>query len=126
MSRAGASALIPYAGGFAGFMPYRMAGDVGDTLAFRSRPRSMMGPVGSSFRLSAGSGGMGSGSRPFLNSGARAGMGSLGMGMGSSLRMSQPTTRLSALSVMPPNFGYPFRQPPSLGSSSGGMSMSMP
>jgi hypothetical protein len=124
MSRSGGSSLIPYAGGFGGFMPYRMAG--GGALAFRPRPNSTMDPVRSSFSLSSMSGGMGSGSRSFLTSRARGGMGSLTGGMGLSLGMRPQATRPGGMSVMPPSFGYPFRQPPSLGSSSGGMSISMP
>ncbi len=123
MSGSGASPLIPYAGGFGGFMPYRMASGSG---ALGFRPRPTMDPVRSSFSLSSMSGGMGSGSRSFLTSKARSGMGSLTGGMGSSQAMRQRTTRSGSMSVMPPSFGYPFRQPPSPGSSSGGMSMSMP
>src|SRR3954447_5541421 len=59
--RPGGSSLlpIPYAGGFAGFMPYRMAG--GGALAFRARPPAAMGPARTPFSLSSVSAGMSSG-----------------------------------------------------------------
>jgi hypothetical protein len=117
MSRPGGGSLIPYAGGFGGFMPYRMAG--GGTLAFRPRPGSTMDPVRSSFSLSSMSGGMGAGSRSFPSTGSRG-------VMGSSMSMRRRTTPTAGMGVMPPSFAYPFRQPPSPGSTSGGMLMSMP
>src|SRR5437879_1802042 len=51
MPRAGGGPLIPYAGGFAGFMPYRVAG--GGTMAFSARPGSRMSPTRGSFSLSS-------------------------------------------------------------------------
>jgi hypothetical protein len=124
MPRTGDSPLIPYAGGFAGFMPYRMGG--GGALAFETRRTSAMALVRSSFSLSSASGGMGSGSRLFLGSGPRIGRGSLTSGMQTSLAMRQGTTRPISMGVMPPRIGYPFRQPPRPGAATSGMFMPMP
>src|SRR5438105_4134795 len=87
MSRTGGGSLIPYAGGFAGFMPYRMAG--GGELAFRAHASTAMGPVRTSFSLMSPSAGMGSdrgsSSRFFSSLGSRRGMGTLVGGMGPDL-----------------------------------------
>ncbi len=124
MSRTGDSPLIPYAGGFAGFMPYRMGG--GGELVFQRRQTSAMAPVRSSFSLSSSAGVMRAGSRSSLSSGPRPGMGSLSTGRASSLGMRPATTRAVNVGVMPPRIGYPFRQPPRPGLSAGGMLMLMP
>jgi hypothetical protein len=99
-SGAGMSGVaIPYAGRFGGFMPYRMGG--GGNLYFQSRGSSPTASTRPSFRLSPMSGGM-------------------GQGFGSSARMSSSFAPPAAMGpgggmgVMPPSFGYPFRQPPSL------------
>jgi len=105
--------LVPYAGGFAGFMPYRM--DSGGALAFRPRPGSAMGPTRASFRLSS-SGGMAPGRRSSLNMGLRSGT--------SASSTMRPAPAGSG--VMPPNFGYPFRQPPMPGATSTGTASLMP
>lgn len=121
--------VIPYAGKFGGFMPYRMGGS--GTLSFQSRGNSPMGSGRTSFSLSPMSGGMssmsggfGSGSRTLSPIGAQGAMG-LGGGSGLGGGMNQMSgTR--GTGVMPPSFGYPFRQPPSLvspASSGAGMSM---
>lgn len=113
------SMVIPYGGMFEGFMPSRMGG--GNSLAFRSRSSAAMGSARTSFSLSPLSGGMGQnrGARMSSAFGARGGM-RLGGGMG------QRTTGPGGVGVMPPSFGYPFRQPPSLvPSATPGAGMSM-
>jgi hypothetical protein len=63
--------------------------------------------------------GIGARTRAFLSFGSQS-----GMGLGGGTRQVMPGA--GGMSVMPPNFGYPFYQPPSLltpSSSSGGMSM---
>ena len=100
--------VIPYGGMFEGFMPSRMGG--GSSLAFRSRPSAAMGSARTSFSLSPLSGGMGQSrgaARMAPAFGAPSGM-RLSGGMG------QRPTGPGGMSVMPPSFGYPFRQPPSL------------
>ena len=88
MPRTGDGPLIPYAGGFAGFIPYRMGG--GGALAFRSRRTTAMQPVRSSFNLTSASGGMGSSmgsdSRLSLTSGPRGGKGAADRRDGAQLR----------------------------------------
>jgi hypothetical protein len=119
--------IIPYAGNFGGFMPYRMGG--GSSLSFSSRGTSATGSTRTSFILSPMTGGMTSmsggmgqrfGSRPasFSSFGSQS-----GMGLGGGMRREMLGT--GSMGVMPPSFGYPFYQPPSLltPSSSGGMSM---
>ena len=105
MGGSGSGAMvIPYGGMFEGFMPSRAGG--GSVLAFRSRPSAAMGSARTSFSLAPLSGGMGMGRR-------KTGM---TRGFGASGRMG----------VMPPSFGYPFRQPPSLvPSATAGAGMSM-
>jgi hypothetical protein len=129
MTSIGASSLIiPYAGNFGGFMPYRMGG--GSDLSFASRGTSTMASGRTSFSLSPMTGamssmqtapGLGLGARPggLLPSGAR---GSMGLGGG----MREPVPVTGRMSVMPPNFGYPFYQPPRmLAPSAAGAGMSM-
>jgi hypothetical protein len=118
--------VIPYSGQFGGFMPYRMGGG---SLAFQSRGTSPMTSVRTSFSLSSMSGGMsatsggmgqglGMGSRGFSPFGS-TGVTGLGGGMST---MSGP----ARMGVMPPSFGYPFREPPSLvAPAAAGMGMSM-
>ena len=111
--------VIPYGGMFGGFMPYRMGG--GSSLSFPTRGSSTPGSGRRSFSLSPMSGGMGggfgAGSRMSSSFGSRTATGLDGM-------QSMPGTR--RMGVMPPSFGSPFRQPPSLLSpSSGGAGMSM-
>jgi hypothetical protein len=119
--------IIPYAGNFAGFMPVRTGG--GSSLSFSSRGTWAMGSARTSFSLSPITGGMnsmsgglgqgfGARSRSFPSFGSRS-----GMGKGDGLRQQMPGS--GSMSVMPPSFGYPFYQPPSLltPSSSAGMSM---
>ncbi|HEV3165823.1 MAG TPA: hypothetical protein VGZ22_17475, partial [Isosphaeraceae bacterium] len=121
--------VIPYAGKFGGFMPARMGGG---SLSFPSRDTSAMGTSRTSFSLSSMSGGMssmsggmGGGARSLSSFGSRGGMGlDGGMGLGSG--MVRPMAGAKGMGVMPPSFGYPFYQPPSLLSpSSAGMGMSM-
>ena len=119
--------IIPYAGNFGGFMPYRMGG--GSNLSFQSRGESAMASTRASFSLSPLNGGMtsmsagmgqgfGARTRAFSSFGSQG-----GIGLGGGTRQAMPGA--SGMSVMPPNFGYPFYQPPSLLAplSSGGMSM---
>jgi hypothetical protein len=119
--------IIPYAGNFGGFMPYRMGG--GGSLSFQSRGASAMESTRTPFSLSPLTGGMtsmsggmrqgvGARTRPFSSIGSQS-----GMGLGGGTRQVMPSA--GGMSVMPPNFGYPFYQPPSLltPSSSGGKSM---
>jgi hypothetical protein len=116
--------VIPYGGGLSGFMPSRMGGG-GTGLSFSSRNSSMLGAAQSSFRLSSLSNEMSMPSVRFgQRLGGRAGMGGslstsgLGGGMNRAMEMRRE-------SVTPPNFGYPFYQPPSLfGPSSTFMGMS--
>jgi len=76
--------IIPYAGNFGGFMPYRMGG--GSSLSFSSRGTSAMGSTRTPFSLSqmtggmtSMSGGMGQGfgarTRAFSSLGSQSGMG---------------------------------------------------
>ena len=127
-SMGGGSPIIPYAGNFGGFMPYRMGG--GSSLSFSSRGTSAMGSARTSFSLSpmtggmtSMSGGMGQGfgarSRSLSSFGLQG-----GMGLGDGMRQQMPGA--GSMSVMPPSFAYPFYQPPSLltpSSLSEGMSM---
>jgi hypothetical protein len=121
------SPIIPYAGNFGGFMPYRMGG--GSSLSFQSRGASAMESTRTPFSLApmtggmtSMSGGMGQGfgarTRALSTFGSQS-----DMGLGGGTRQVMPGA--GGMSVMPPNFGYPFYQPPSLlaPSSSGGMSM---
>jgi hypothetical protein len=135
MSRTSSGSLIPYAGGFAGFMPYRMAG--GGALAFRTRPSSAMGPARMAFgmsALSAGlspmSGAMGLNRGPGISSSSTmrspSGVGTIVGGLGQNPLMRQGMPSTIGMDVMPPSFGYPFRQPTSVLTPSSGMSMSMP
>jgi hypothetical protein len=122
------SPMVPYAGNFGGFMPYRMGSST--SLSFSSRGTSAMGPTRPPFSLSpitggmtSMSGGMGQGfgerTRAFSSLGSQSGMGLDG-------RMRQQMPGAAGMSVVPPNFGYPFQQPPSLlGPSSSDTGMSM-
>jgi hypothetical protein len=106
------SPMIPYAGSFGGFMPYRMAGGSSGPLSFTARGNSVQEPTRTSFRLSQMSSGMGVGSGS--GSGLLAPWGTQStMRPGSGL-MGQPMRGSTNTSVMPPNFGYPFYRPPSL------------
>ena len=100
---------IPYSGRFGGFMPYRMGGS--GSLSFQTRGPSSTGPTRTSFGLS-----------PMTPMSAPMGSGAgtrIGGGM-------SPMTGPRGMGVMPPSFGYPFRQPPSLNSPSySGMGTSM-
>jgi hypothetical protein len=118
------SPMIPYAGSFGGFMPYRMASGASSPLSFSPRGGSVLEPTRRPFRLLPMSSGMGVGSGP--TSGLRAPLGGRDfMRIGDGL-LSQPMGAGNNTNVMPPSFGFPFYQPPSLlstGSSSSGMSM---
>lgn len=121
--------IIPYAGKFGGFMPYRMGGG---SLSFQSRSTSAMGSGRASFSLSPMSGGMspmsggmGGGARSPSTFGRQSVMGMDG-GTGLGGGMGRPSSGGGRMGVMPPSFGYPFYQPPSLLSpSSAGSGMSM-
>jgi hypothetical protein len=123
MAGLGSSSLvIPYAGSFSGFMPIRMGSGGASGLSLSSRGTAVMQSSRTSFSLAPMSGGMGTGFWPRTRS--------LGSFSTQSLRggglMSQPMGGTGNRNVMPPNFGYPFYQPPSLlspGTSAAGMSM---
>jgi hypothetical protein len=113
---ASGSPIVPYAGNFGGFMPYRMGG--GSSLSFLSRGTSAMGSARTSFSLSPMTGemttmeggvgrGFGARARAVSSFGSQSGMGLGG-------RTQQVMPGAGGVSVMPPNFGYPFYQPPSL------------
>ena len=123
--------LIPYSGTFEGFMPSRMGG--GSALSFRSRPAAAMGSPRTSFSLSPLTGGMSSmsgvpgrfraGTRAMSSFGSR---GTMGLGVGTGLGGMRRMPSVGGTSVMPPNIGYPFRQPPNLvAPSTSGTGMSM-
>jgi len=124
-SMGSSSPIIPYAGSFGGFMPYRMSSGGGSGLSFSTRGSSMMESSRTSFSLAPMSTGMGTGFAPRTRSPASfSSQGFRGPGGGGPL--SQPMGPARNPSVMPPNFGYPFYQPPSLlspASSAAGMSM---
>jgi hypothetical protein len=123
--------IIPYAGNFGGFMPYRLggAGSAGG-LSFSSRTAPVMGSARTSVsrspllgRLSSMPTGMGRGFGSRVQ--IRRSLGSSGsMSLGGGMR--EPDAGPGSTSVMPPSFAYPFYQPPSLvGPSSPGAGMSM-
>ncbi len=129
----GSTAYLPYSGNAHGFVPYRggSGGGLGVQPIARRLPQASIGgtmmaetPIGGGSL----SGGMGGGARGGMGMGAGSGRGILlpfgyegGLGMRGMAPMSGgiSTRRMSA----GPGFGYPFRVPMSLGSSS---SMSMP
>ena len=106
--------IIPYGGSLSGFMPYRMGGG---GLTFGTRNSSAIGSGRSSFRMSSLVGGMpmstaafGRGANtPTAAIGSLRAPGLMDLGGGMSRSMSRDEK-----SVMPPSFGYPFYQPPSL------------
>lgn len=115
----GAGTTAPLGGRAGAGMPTGMGG--GGGLGFRPRPTpSMAGGTRAAFTVGPMSGGMGMGMgrRPFAlrSSGSGSGLGGM--------RRSMASPR--GMGVMPPSFGSPFRQPPSLlGPSSPGAGMSM-
>ena len=121
----GAGTVAPFGGRFGAAMPSGMGG--GGGLAFRPRPSATMSSSRTAFTIGPMGGGMsdgmggGSGRRPF----ALPDLGSAGfLGSGVGMRWQMPAT--GGMGVMPPSFGYPFRQPPSLLTpSSPGTGMSM-
>jgi hypothetical protein len=126
MAGLGSSSLvIPYAGSFSGFMPYRMGSGGASGLSLSSRGTAVMQSSRTSFSLAPMSGGMGTRFEPRTRSIGSFGTQSL-RGVGGSGSISQPMGGAGNPGVMPPNFGYPFYQPPSLlspGTSAAGMSM---
>jgi hypothetical protein len=117
----GGGTMEPFAGRFGASMPSGMG--MGGGVSFRSRPTEMMNASRASFTIGPRGGGMsggmglGSGGRPFVLQDLG---GSAGMGLGGGMK------RMPGTGVMPPNFGSPFRQPPSLlGPSASGPGMSM-
>ncbi len=116
---------VPYAGAFGGFMPYRMSNPGLGALSFTPRASAMIDSPRTSFSLAPMSGSMTSGPALRLR-----GLNSLeswptGRRMnGSSMSPLMDTDRSGR--VTPPNFGYPFYQPPSFLSPAAGFSgMSM-
>lgn len=121
----GAGAMAPFGGRIGVMMPSGMGR--GGGLSFGERSSAMMSSNRPSFTISPMSGmrAMSSGDRGFTRRPfvlrPLAPLGGIGTGDGIE-RMAGSR----GMGVMPPNFGYPFRQPPSLlsGSTSGaGMSM---
>lgn len=104
----GAGAVAPFGGRFGAAVPSNMSGG---GLSYRPRPSAGMSGNRPSFTIGPMGGGvsgsMGSGRRPFTLLGS-----SSGLGRGGALRQSMPAA--SGAGVMPPSFGSPFRQPPSL------------
>ncbi len=118
----GAGTVAPFGGRFGAAMPSNMAG--GGGLSFRPRPSASMSNTRTAFTIGPMGGGMsvamgqGSGRRPFV-------LPDLGpSGLAGGMRRQMPAA--GSLGVMPPSFGYPFRQPPSLvAPSAPGAGMSM-
>ena len=107
----GSGLIIPYGGNLSGFMPSRM-GERGSGLSFSSRNSSMIGDPRSPFRLSPMNAGMPMSSLSFGKSrgyGAGGSLFSPAMGGGAGRAMDS-----GRQGVMPPDFGYPFYQPPGL------------
>ena len=118
------SPMIPYAGSFGGFMPYRMAGGSSSPVSVSARGSAVPESARTSFRLTPMSSemgvGLGASSRSLAPLGSK-GATRLGGGF-----MNQPMGGSTNTGVMPPNFGYPFYRPPDLFSPvspSAGMSM---
>jgi hypothetical protein len=118
----GSGQIIPYGGSLSGFMPYRMGGGA-SALSFTSRNSSALGSSRSSFRLSSMNREKSMPTARFGASlGRRAGGAMFSPASGGGMNQTMDTGRES---VIPPNFGYPFYQPPSLlGRSSAFMGMS--
>ncbi len=121
----GAGTVAPFGGRFGAAMPSGMAG--GGGLSFRPLPSAAMSNTRTAFTIGpmgggvSGGMGQGSGRRPFVLSGRGP---SGGSGLGGGMRRQMPTA--GGMSVMPPSFAYPFRQPPSLvAPSAPGAGMSM-
>ena len=123
----GSGVLAPFSGRFGASMPSRMGG--GGSLSFSQRPSAMIssnrpsvtiGPMGGGMSTMSGVMGQGFGRRPFRLPSLRV---TDGMGLSGGM---QPISGTRGMGVMPPSFGYPFRQPPSLlAPSSGETGMSM-
>ena len=121
----GGGVLIPAGGGAVAPVSIRMGGGGGLTFQPRatsmttdSRPAFTMGSMGGGMRSTSGGMAPSFGRRPF----SLPSLGSSGVmtGGGMSARPS------GGMGVMPPSFGYPFRQPPSLltpNAAGAGMSM---
>ena len=121
----GGGTVEPFGGRFGASMSSGMGG--GGT-SFRPRPSAGMGARRTTFTIGPMGGGMsggmgmglGSSRRPFALQGPGR---SAGSGLGG-MRRRMPAAR--GMGVMPPSFGSPFRQPPSLlNPSSSGVGMSM-
>ena len=88
-----ASQSLPYSGSFSGFMPFRMRESAGSGLSFMPRRSSPGNPLRRPFQLFSS---RGMSRKPLFSTSGSA--------------MKSPSAG-TAMSVMPPNFGYPFRQP---------------
>jgi hypothetical protein len=126
MSEMGSSrSTISYAGSFGGFMPFRMTDRGAGAVSLSARGSSAMQSSRTSFSLAPMSGAMGS--RVMSRGVSFEPLRSQGlMGLDGGRPMSQTMGVGDRSSVMPPNFGYPFYQPPSLlapAGSAAGMSM---
>jgi len=120
----GGSTVAAFGGRFGAEMPSGGMGAGG--LSFRARPSATMSSTRTAFTIGPMGGGMsggmgqGSGRRPFVLSDPGS---SGGLSLGGMRRQMPAASRMG---VMPPNFGSPFRQPPSLlAPSSPGAGMSM-
>ena len=100
------SGVAPFAGRFGAMMPSRL----GDVPSFRPRPSSMSSGSRAPFSI-----GPAMGSNPMDRSFSLPASSPLG-----SSRRSMPSP-----GVMPPRFGSPFREPPSLVPTSSGSAMAM-
>ena len=119
----GGSTVAAFAGRFGAEMPSGGSGSGG--IAFRSNPSAASSSTRASFTISP----MGSGMSGIMGSGRRAfvlkDFGSAGrFGLGGGMRRQLPGA--ASMDVMPPNFGSPFRQPPTQQpNSTAGAGMSM-
>jgi hypothetical protein len=118
----GGAMVIPYGGMTEGFMPTRMGG--GASLSFKARPVEMMNPSRTSLSLTTLSGGISASSRGMERGGSSrfsmtSPLSSRGMRSGGSSFL--PAAGPGGMGVMPPNIGFPFRQPPSLMSPASGL-----
>ncbi|MEO6808154.1 MAG: hypothetical protein ABI353_03460 [Isosphaeraceae bacterium] len=105
---AGGSSVAAFGGRFGAEIP---SGGTSGGLSFRSRQPALMNSTRTTFSIGPMGGGTSSGlgRRRFVLEGLDA---SGGLGPGGGIR--RRTSAASPPRVMPPNFGSPFRQPPSL------------
>lgn len=123
----GAGIIVPSGGRGGTIMPASMSG--GGAMLFGTRASSMAAYSRTPFTLDVMRGSMGSMSRVMGRSSGRRAFALSGSGLTGGIGTTglRPSMSASpAMGVMPPSFGYPFYQPPSLLlPSSTGMGMSM-